>query len=151
MLFKQDEMFSKTCEYAIKAMIFVASTATEQQRIGVKEIAKNIDAPEHFTAKILQELGRKKLLHSMKGPNGGFYLTEKDKKTSLADIVRAFDGEKIYDLCVLGLKVCSAKNPCPVHFEYVEIKKNLIKMIENNTIAGFNEKLDNGKFFLKNH
>lgn len=143
-------MFSKSCEYAIKAMIFVAQKSTVDTRIGIKEVASGIDAPEHFIAKIMQDLSRKKLVHSAKGPNGGFYMDKRDLKSSIADIVKAIDGDSIYTDCVLGLKACSEKNPCPVHFEYKEIKKNLISMIENNTIGNFNEKLDTQKFFLKN-
>jgi Rrf2 family protein len=143
-------MFSKSCEYAIKAMIFVAQKSKGETRIGIKEIAKGTDAPEHFVAKIMQDLSRKKLVHSVKGPNGGFYMDSADLKTSIADIVKAIDGDQMYVDCVLGLKVCSEKNPCPVHFEYKEIKKNLIKMMETSTIGNFNEKLDSGKFFLKN-
>lgn len=143
-------MFSKSCEYAIKAMIFVAQKSSEEQRVGVKEIAKGTDAPEHFIAKIMQDLSRRKLIHSVKGPNGGFYMDSHDLKNSIADIVKAIDGDSIYTDCVMGLKACSEKNPCPVHFEYKEIKKNLIKMIEHNTLADFKEKLESGKFFLKN-
>ncbi len=143
-------MFSKSCEYAIKAMIFVAQKSKDDNRVGIKAIAKGTDAPEHFMAKIMQDLSRRKLIHSVKGPNGGFYMDKADLKTSIASIVKAIDGDVIYTDCVLGLKVCSEKNPCPVHFEFKEIKKNLIKMIENNTIADFNDKLDSGKFFLKN-
>ena len=143
-------MFSKSCEYAIKAMLFVAQKSKDENRIGVKEIAKGIDAPEHFIAKILQDLGKKKLVNSMKGPNGGFYMDSENLKSSISDIVKAIDGDSIYKDCVIGLKDCSEKNPCPVHFEYKEIKKNLIAMLEDNTIADFNEKLDTGKFFLKN-
>ncbi|WP_395057269.1 RrF2 family transcriptional regulator [Flavobacterium sp.] len=143
-------MFSKSCEYAIKAMIFVAQKSKDELRVGVKEIAKGIDAPEHFIAKILQDLGKKNLLNSVKGPNGGFYLDRINLKCSIADVVKAIDGDGIYKDCVIGLKLCSEKNPCPVHFEFKEIKKNLITMLEDNTIANFNEKLDTGKFFLKN-
>jgi Rrf2 family protein len=143
-------MFSKSCEYAIKAMIFVAQKSKENLRVGVKEIAKGINAPEHFIAKILQDLSRKKLMRSVKGPNGGFYLEKTDFKTALSDIVQAVDGDKIYSECVLGLKACSHKNPCPVHHEYKEIKKKLITMIEKNTIGNFTEKLNSGNFFLKN-
>ena len=143
-------MFSKSCEYAIKAMIFVAQKSKDENRVGVKEIAKGIDAPEHFIAKILQDLGKKKLIHSVKGPNGGFYMDSLNLKSSISDIVKAIDGDSLYKDCVIGLKACSEKNPCPVHFEYKEIKKNLISMLEENTIADFNEKLDTGKFFLKN-
>lgn len=143
-------MFSKSCEYAIKAMIFVAQKSKDENRVSAKEIAIGTDAPVHFVAKIMQDLSRKKLVHSIKGPNGGFYMDNDDLKSSIADIVKALDGDDIYMDCVLGLKACNEKKPCPVHFEYKEIKKNLIKMIENNTIGEFNEKLDTGKFFLKN-
>ncbi|MBK9981754.1 MAG: Rrf2 family transcriptional regulator [Saprospiraceae bacterium] len=143
-------MFSKTCEYGIKAMIFVAQKSKDGSRVGIKEIAKGTDAPEHFIAKIMQELSRKKLVHSIKGPNGGFYFDKSDLKTSLADIVKALDGNAIYTDCALGLKTCNAKKPCPVHHQFQDIKKNLIKMIEENTIGDFNAKLDSGKFFLVN-
>jgi len=143
-------MFSKSCEYAIKAMIFVAQKTKEGDRIGLKEIAKGTGAPEHFIAKIMQDLSRRKLIHSIKGPNGGFYMDKEDMKSSLASIVKAIDGDKIYIDCVLGLKTCSEKTPCPVHFEFKEIRKKIINMIENNTIGDFNKKLDLGKFFLKN-
>ena len=131
-------------------MIFVAQKSKDEVRVGVKDIANGIDAPEHFIAKILQDLGKKKLLNSVKGPNGGFYMDSKNLKSSISDIVKAIDGDSIYKDCVIGLKECSEKNPCPVHFIYKDIKKNLIDMLEQNTIADFNEKLDSGKFFLKN-
>ncbi|MET0760542.1 MAG: transcriptional regulator, partial [Flavobacterium sp.] len=47
-------MFSKTCEYGIRASIFIASQSYQNNRIGLKDIAKKIDSPEAFTAKILQ-------------------------------------------------------------------------------------------------
>lgn len=144
-------MFSKSCQYAIKAMIFVGQKSSDANKVSVKVIAKGINAPEAFIAKILQDLSRKDLIQSMKGPNGGFYLENQNAETSIADIVKAIDGDKIYDNCILGLKACSHKNPCPVHHEYLEIKKNFLKMIENNTIKEFNEKLNSGKYFLKNN
>lgn len=142
-------MFSKSCEYAIKAMICVAQKTKDGNRVGVKELAKEIDAPEHFIAKILQELSRKKLVQSMKGPNGGFFLEKEDLRISLAQIVKAIDGDKIYNECVLGLKACSQKSPCPVHNEYTEIKKRLIAMLENNTIKNLNDISVLGKVYLK--
>ena len=143
-------MFSKSCEYAIKAMLFVAQKSKDSLRVGVKEIAIGIDAPEYFIAKILQDLGKKKLVNSAKGPNGGFYMDDLNLKCSIADVVKAIDGDGIYTDCVIGLKACSEKKPCPVHFEYKEIKRNLITMLETSTIVDFNEKLDTGRFFLKN-
>ncbi len=144
-------MFSKSCEYAIKAMIFIAQKSTDESRVGIRDIAAGTDAPMHFIAKIMQDLSRRKLVHSIKGPNGGFYMDKEDLKNSISDIVKAIDGDQLYTDCVLGLKVCSETSPCPVHNEYKEIKKNLINMIENNTIGEFKNKLDSGAYFLKNN
>ena len=143
------KMFSKTCEYAIKSLIFVAQKTKQNVKVAVEEIAIETGAPKHFVAKILQDLRRKKLVLSIKGPNGGFYMDQRCLNLSIAAIVKAVDGEGIYLDCIIGLKSCSEKNPCPLHFEYKEIKKNLLKMLEKNTIGEFNEILNSGKYFLK--
>jgi Rrf2 family protein len=142
-------MFSKTCEYAIRAMIYIAQKSKDGQKIGIKEIAKGIGSPEHFMAKILQELSRKKLLQSTKGPNGGFYLDSRHLKHSLADIVKAIDGEQLFEGCGLGLENCSEKKPCPLHNEFKVIRERIKSMLQTATVAEFNEKLDLGLNFLK--
>ena len=77
-------MFSKACEYAIRAMIFIAKKSGDGLVAGIVEIAKGIDAPRHFMAKILQELRRHGLVQSMKGPNGGFYIDDRRGEITLA-------------------------------------------------------------------
>ncbi|MCB0485648.1 MAG: Rrf2 family transcriptional regulator, partial [Flavobacteriaceae bacterium] len=67
-------MFSKACEYAIRATLYISIKSIEGSRLGIKEIAKEIDSPEPFTAKILQTLSREGIISSIKGPNGGFFL-----------------------------------------------------------------------------
>ncbi|MCH5689348.1 Rrf2 family transcriptional regulator [Niabella sp. W65] len=75
-------MFSKTCEYAIRATIFIAQKSRQGERAGIKDIAKGIEAPEHFIAKVLQELSRKSLVLSAKGPNGGFYHNQESAQST---------------------------------------------------------------------
>jgi len=142
-------MLSKTCEYAIRALIYVAQQTKNGSRIGVKEIAFGIDSPEHFIGKILQEMKRQNLLQSSKGPTGGFYLDEYDLHNSLATIVRVFDGNKIFTSCALGLKQCSEKNPCPLHNQFKEIRNSISKLLETTTIKELVEKLDSNEVFLK--
>ena len=60
-------MFSKSCEYAIRAAIFIATQAPNNANIGIKEIAKEIDSPIAFTAKILQVLVKNNILKYSKG------------------------------------------------------------------------------------
>lgn len=142
-------MFSKTCEYAIRAILFVAHRSQGDEKVSIREIAKGIDSPEHFIAKILQNLTRKKLLLSLKGPHGGFYLDAKGRKTSLADIIKAVDGERLFSDCGMGLKQCSETRPCPIHDDYKQIRKQLLQMLENAKVGTFSEELGRNLVFLK--
>jgi len=142
-------MFSKTCEYAIRALIYVAQKSKDGSRIGIKEIAAGIDSPEYFIAKILQDLSRKDFVQSVKGPNGGFYTDEKNLKLSVADIVREIDGDKLFSGCGLGLKECSESHPCPIHNDFKHIRQNIKDMLEKSKIEMFVENLDLKLTFLK--
>jgi len=142
-------IFSKTCEYAIRAVFFIAHKSAKGERIGIKEIAKGIDSPEHFLAKILQDLSRKALISSAKGPHGGFYIDANALKRPLSEIVSAVDGDSLFYGCALGLKQCSEFNPCPLHNEFKTIRTRIHQMLSNVTIGDFNEELMNGLFALR--
>jgi len=130
-------------------MLFVAQKSKSHVKVGVKEIAKAIDSPEPFIAKILQELSRKGLLQPAKGPSGGFFLGSAGLKQSLADIVSAVDGDKLFTGCGLGLKSCSEKKPCPIHDEFVAVRKQIKTMMQSATLGDYNTSLDLGKKYLK--
>ena len=142
-------MFSKTCEYALRAMLFVGQKSRDGNRTGIREIAEGIDSPEYFIAKVLQELSRKRLIQSQKGPAGGFYLDKKGMECSLADIVKAIDGDKIFLGCGLGLRECSEKKPCPIHNEFKKIRKEIHDMLQSAKLNEFNEQLEKILIFLK--
>jgi Rrf2 family protein len=142
-------MFSKACEYAIRATIFIAQKSQHGERTGIKDISKGIDSPEHFMAKILQDLSRKGLVQSVKGPNGGFYMSEDNLKITLAEIVTAIDGDKLFTGCGLGLKACSEKKPCPIHDEFKIIRRKIQSMLETTTVGEFNKSLESGLTVLK--
>lgn len=143
------KMFSKTCEYAIRAVMFIAQKSKDGGRVGIKEIAKGIDSPEHFIAKILQDLCKRGLVQSFKGPNGGFYLDDENLKYSLADVVKAVDGDKIFSGCGLGLKECSESQPCPIHHEFKKVRKDIYVMLEKAKLGKFNDELEKNLSFLK--
>lgn len=142
-------MFSKTCEYAIRAMIFIAQQSRNGEKAGIKLVVKGINCPEHFIAKILQELVRKGLLLSVKGPNGGFYMEKPQLEFSLADVIRAVDGDKIFSGCGLGLAECSEIEPCPIHKEFKKIRNEMQDMLCNAKLGEFTEQLDKKLTFLK--
>lgn len=141
-------MFSKACEYGIRAVIYLWSQNTKGVKLGVKDICKEIDAPEFFTAKILQSLSKKDLVSSTKGPNGGFYISAEQENMRLFDLVTAIDGDKLFIGCGLGLKQCSEIHPCPMHNDYKIIRKSLTKLLSEKTIKKLAEEVSSGKATL---
>jgi len=142
-------MFSKACEYGIRAMLYIARRSKEGTRVGIREISKAIDSPEPFMAKILQDLSRKGLVLSIKGPNGGFYMHLNHLQISLADIVSAIDGDQLFTGCGLGLKACNEKKPCPIHYQFKALREDLKKMLQATAVGEFTESLEKGMFHLR--
>jgi Rrf2 family protein len=141
-------MFSKTCEYAIRAVLYIAQKADEQRKISIKEIAEEIGSPVHFIAKILQELSRKGIVQSIKGPNGGFYLNAKSRSQPLMNVILAIDGDKVFKNCALGLGQCSGDKPCPLHHEFQKIKSEMEQVLRESSLDSFSEALNSQLTFL---
>ncbi len=132
-------MLSSANKYAIRSVLFLAIYSNDTNKIGAAEVADKLESPQPFVAKLLQQLTRDKLISSSKGPNGGFFLTEKNKGNTIWDIIISIKGEKKFDQCFLGLSKCSDENPCPVHNIVSVFKKKLLKDFKDKTIAEFAE------------
>jgi len=143
-------MFSKSCEYGIKATAFIAVEGAKNNRVSLKAIAKAIDSPVAFTAKILQQLARTGIINSVQGAMGGFEIDKsKMDKTTLSQIVAAIDGDNIYKGCGLGLRACNASKPCPVHDKFVIIREELRDMLESTTVQDLALGLKDGLTYLR--
>ena len=141
---------SKACEHGIRATLHIAQQSVLEERASLKDIALEIDAPEAFTAKILQELVRQGIINSSKGPKGGFSMSKKSiKELKLIQIIHAIDGDSFEKKCVLGLKQCSETSPCPVHDQFKHIKKDYLQMLQKTTIHKMISSLNEGISCLK--
>ncbi len=130
-------------------MVYIAQKSEGGKRVGIREIARGIDSPEPFLAKILQDLARTDLLSSAKGPNGGFFLEDARRSVTLFDIVNAVDGDNLFTGCGLGLEKCSAKAPCPIHDEFKLIRTKIRAMLETTRVDEFTDALDSGLMYLR--
>jgi Rrf2 family protein len=139
-------MFSKACEYGIKAAIYIGAESLKNHRTSLKEIAAEIDSPEAFTAKILQQLSRNSIITSIKGQSGGYEIPRENQESiRLINIVMAIDGESVFTNCALGLKKCSNDSPCPVHHKFIKIRQALKTMLETTTLLELTKKRKSGQ------
>lgn len=143
-------MFSKACQYGIKATIFIAVKSQEDKRVNLNEIAKEIDSPIAFTAKVLQILSKNGIIDSIKGATGGFEI-KKDQldKIMISQIVNSIDGNSIYESCGLGFGKCSEIKPCAVHFKFKKIREDLKDMLETTSLLDLSNNINNKLAFIK--
>ena len=144
-------MFSKTTEYALRATIFIAQRGTIDKKLSIEEIAKAIDSPKSFTAKILQNLTKdNKIISSTRGPGGGFYMTEEAKKLPVRVVLQAMEVDEVLKKCILGLNQCSEEKPCPMHSEYKHIKEKMVQLFEKKTIQYLADETSKENIFINN-
>lgn len=141
-------MLSKATEYALRALIYIWVRNTSDHRAGFREIAREIEAPEQYTAKILQQLVKKGIISSAKGRGGGFYFEKDKQEITVYEIINIFEGQEYFTRCGLGLSMCNSKNPCPMHEEYAEIRNRFHSMVENESIATLAQKVSDGDAVL---
>jgi Rrf2 family iron-sulfur cluster assembly transcriptional regulator len=127
-------IFSRQCEYALQAVLYLA-LKQEGEMTSIKELAEKLEIPYHFLGKILQDLTRKGLLNSLKGPTGGFSLGMPAGDITLFHIVEAIDGVDFTRKCVLGFPECSGKNPCAVHEKWATLRDGVYSMLVSKNIA----------------
>jgi Rrf2 family protein len=140
-------ILSRTTQYAIQALIYMA---TQPRGVAVlnRNIAENLGAPPTYLAKVLQNLCRGNLLYSYRGKQGGFCLQEGGEKITLMQIVIITEGPGFTKDCVLGLKICNDKAPCPMHKQWYPIKQEIVKLLESQTLNILSAAVMSGKYQL---
>ena len=134
-------IYSRSSEYAIRAFVHLAQI-TDAKYVMVKHIAEQEGIPAHFLAKILQQLARKGLLRSSKGPTGGFCLRQSAEDITLFSIVEALDGMTDYEKCISGLSECNDDAPCGMHDSWKELRLRILDYLEGTSIADLARALD---------
>jgi Rrf2 family protein len=141
-------MLSLTCKTAIKAVIYLTSRYDSVEKSGIREIADFIDASEHTVGKMLQMLVKEQVIKSAKGPNGGFYITARQKNQPIINIIEAIDGKDVFNECGLGLSKCSATHPCPIHNDYKTIRDQFSTMCHQKRVSDLCVRVNNGLAYL---
>ncbi|KXK39546.1 MAG: Rrf2 family transcriptional regulator [Saprospiraceae bacterium] len=141
-------MLSQTCKTAIKAVIYLSIRSEAGKKTSIKEISEKINASEHTIGKTLQTLVRHKIINSVKGPNGGFYLQDEQQNQALSNIVETIEGKEVFKECGLGLSMCSESHPCPIHFDYKVARDLIEKIFREKKVKDLRDPVNDGLAFL---
>ncbi|HCY41555.1 MAG TPA: Rrf2 family transcriptional regulator [Prolixibacteraceae bacterium] len=133
-------MFNKETEYALRSLVYIQHQNYQSLRPGIEEIAKEIEAPQAYTAKILQRMVRLGFVNSIKGKGGGFIFDESKPEITLKQLILATEGAKILEGCGFGMKYCDAENPCPLHDQFGPIRDSINRLVSEETIQSLARK-----------
>jgi Rrf2 family protein len=105
-------MLSQTVEYALRAMVHIASLEPGST-ISSEAIAERANIPHGYLSKVMRGLAVAELVRSQRGPKGGFSLARPADSISLLDVVNAVDP-------IARIRKCPLGNPahlrlCPLH------------------------------------
>ena len=143
-------LLSKTTEYALRAIVYIALNDAQGLKVGIKDIAKELELPAHFMGKILQDLARKGVISSVKGPGGGFFLHRSAGEISILEVVRTIDGLEAFRKCGMGMKQCSDTHPCPLHDDIKAYREQMLKVFSSKTIQTLVDGINSGEYFITN-
>jgi Rrf2 family nitric oxide-sensitive transcriptional repressor len=105
-------MFSQTVEYALRAVVHLASNAPRAQT--TEEIANATRVPQAYLSKVLQSLVAAKLVKSQRGLGGGMSLAKPPSEMTILEVVNAVDPIQRIRTCPLGLESHGVRL-CPLH------------------------------------
>ena len=105
-------MFTQTVEYALRAVVHLASNAPRAQK--TEEIARATKVPPAYLSKVLQSLVQAKILRSQRGIGGGMSLVKTPAELTILEVVNAVDPIQRIKTCPLELASHGVRL-CPLH------------------------------------
>ena len=142
-------LWSKTCDYALQALVYVASQP-EDICVRSQDVAAYLyEVPSPYLLKILKELAGKGILQSFKGRGGGFLLAPGIRESGLLEVVKRIEGEPFGDGCVLGLANCADETACPAHHAWSPIKNKVLELLSEQIIGHMAEAVRDGRYDLR--
>jgi len=134
-------VFSRACEYALQAVLFMARNAGRRPML-LQDISRGLAIPHHFLGKVMQRLAQAGIVESHKGAKGGFNLKRPATQITLRHIVESVDGVSSLNECLLGFPNCSDDHPCPAHPQWKNAKKSILQIFENKTVDALSRSMD---------
>lgn len=135
-------MFSQASEYALRALAELAR-CEKGEWVLTSEMAELLGLPVHYLAKVLQTLGRKGILQSQRGRQGGFRLADSAGSITVYDVLRELDDLGSLESCIMGEADCSDATACPMHAIWSGMRDEFVMSLQKTTVldlAKFQEK-----------
>lgn len=132
-------MLSRKTKYAIIALVRLAREY-KKEAIQIATLAEEERIPKKFLEAILRDLKNAGILTSIKGRNGGYYLSQDPEAVNLATIIRLFNGAIAFIPCVTFLyyEACDVEKEeefCGIRSIFKEVRDATVDIFKRATLA----------------
>ena len=126
-------MLSQTGLYALQAVLHLAIHQNGSQ-VPAAVLARELQIPGTYLAKVLQRLAREGILESTRGARGGYRLLGDPAELTVGVVVAPFQEMKAPQRCLMG-GPCDPQNPCNAHGRRAAWNAAAGQMLEQTTLA----------------
>jgi Rrf2 family protein len=132
-------MLTAKGKYGLKALIHLSSLATGETAQAI-DIAEANNIPKKFLDAILGELRNAGVVHSKKGPGGGYMLARPPGEIKLGFVIRTLDGPLAPIACASRTAYqpcedCEDVNACAVRLTMVKVRDAMSDILDRLTLA----------------
>lgn len=111
-------------KYGLKAM-FELALCSGSQPVSLKYIAKQQSISDQYLEQIFSSLKKAGLVKSVRGAQGGYFLSKEPKDITVADILRVLEGNMAFTECLLDEELCENFDSCSTRYVWARIKKSI--------------------------
>lgn len=129
--------FNKDMEYALISLVEM-SRRDGESLMSARELSERFAIPFKLLARILQKLSAHGIIHSVKGPRGGYRLAMEPKDVKLGGVIRAVRGDERIADCLTEEGNC-AQDDCGCTIKpIIQVFQNKwVQFVENTTLDEF--------------
>ncbi|MCA8919456.1 MAG: Rrf2 family transcriptional regulator [Planctomycetes bacterium] len=129
-------IFSRKTDYGLRALMYLAERRARGP-VTLSEIAEKLMIPKAFLSKILQQLAKKGVVRSLKGPSGGFVLAVEPSEVTLQEILTEIDGPTRVFECFATESDCTLYGDCLMREVFSEVEDQIGSVLSRYTLADF--------------
>jgi Rrf2 family protein len=132
-------MLTAKGKYGLKALVHLSSLAAGETAQAV-DIAEANNIPKKFLDAILGELRNAGVVHSKKGPGGGYMLARPPSEIKLGYVIRTLDGPLAPIACASRTAYqpcddCADVNACAVRLTMAKVRDAMSDILDRLTLA----------------
>ena len=111
-------------KYGLKAM-FELALSSNGEPVSLKYIAKQQGISDQYLEQIFSILKKAGLVKSVRGAQGGYYISKEASEITVADILKVLEGDMAFTECLLDKDLCENFDSCATKYVWAKIKESI--------------------------